>query len=134
MLLTRIGLLLLSSAFIVFAVAVPKPILAALQQNYWWFGGPIGFFEGISVTGEPIHIVLFAVLAVVARTFFSTTSVVKLVLSMVLFAGLTEGIQLFSPGREASFNDLNANLAGIATGLVVVSGVSAFLCNLPFYR
>jgi len=69
---------------------------------------------------EYVHALAFAGLSVLALLAFRQTKNAALALASVLIVGLaSEAAQFFIPGRSASFEDVAANLTGMAAGLVL---------------
>ncbi len=65
------------------------------------------------------HGLAYAVLAILLKAAFPSPSVLKVWVFCMLFGGLVEVGQFFSPGRQTVFVDMVANGAGAAVGLTL---------------
>ena len=100
-------------AVILTAILLPNYGLAQLRVEQPWFSRLISWSEKTFPQLDTIHILMFFSLTVLCRltwglTFFST------LMGPVLVGAATEIIQLWVPGRRASWSDFGQDLIGIS--------------------
>jgi len=70
---------------------------------------------------NPLHIILYAWVAVLVRVMTPRWSSWLIVLLGSVFAAVSETLQLLAPGRTARLSDVFNDLLGIAIGLILVA-------------
>lgn len=100
-----------------------EPLLEALRswKNSWW-PTSVSTSSGLGID-KFVHLILFAVCAILAcRAWQSILGITTVLVSLLIFAGLTEIAQHFIPGRSMSFGDMVADATGILAGIVIWNG------------
>ncbi|MCR9184518.1 MAG: VanZ family protein [Halieaceae bacterium] len=105
---------------------LPGSALAALAD---WLG--LADTPGPQVSGSDklVHVALFGLCGYTSLRAWGgrITQVVQIVLALALFAGATEVLQLWVPGRSGSVSDFVADLLGALAGM----GLAARAMILP---
>lgn len=98
-------------------VSLPSSVVAEVRNGIRWIGWPIDWFEMnlpyVSVT----HFLSFILIGLSAHLAFPRASFPKLVGLLLVFAVLTESLQLLVPGRNPGVADFIADVLGIVIGL-----------------
>ena len=117
--------MLLCVVLIVVALVLPNTTLAWLRSEYRWLGQPLNWIEHLWPAIDLVHVLLFAMLGMVARLALHHARVTTLVLGLVVFAALSELIQFWVPGRTVRLSDFAQDVLGGLLGLALVAAVQA---------
>lgn len=99
---------------------LPNTMVAQIRNGVRWIGQPINWFEANSPEFSVIHLVMFILISSISHFAFPRASFPRLLFFLMMFAVLTEMLQLFVPGRAPGAADFIANLLGILIGLGIV--------------
>jgi VanZ family protein len=117
--------LLLPGQVVATMLAFVEPALDILRQwkDSWWPWLDANPEESGIAPDKIIHVILFAVCAVLAcKAWLSTLNTILIILLLIIFAGLTEFFQYFVPGRSMSMGDMLADTLGILAGALIWQG------------
>lgn len=106
------------------AIFLPNTGLAQLRSDVRWFSRAISWTEKQWPMLDMIHILMFGALTLLARLTWPKTPIGWLLMAMIATAATTELVQLWVPGRRASWSDWGQDLIGIAVAAVVLMSVS----------
>lgn len=102
------------------AIFLPNTGLAQLRSDMRWFSQAISWTEKKWPMLDMIHILMFGTLTLLARLTWPKTPLHWLLTAMVVTAATTELVQLWVPGRRASWSDLGQDLIGVAVAALVL--------------
>lgn len=119
------GLVILSLSFIVVFVGtvLPQPAIAWLRGQVPLFAQSWDSLDHLLPLFNPLHILLYAWIAVLWRLLAPRWSRWSILLLGGTFAGVSETLQMFAPGRTARISDVLNDVAGIVLGLVLAAVV-----------
>jgi len=110
---------------IVAAVLLPNTVLAAWRSEIRWLGQAANQVEGWWPGVNVVHVLMFGVLGLLARAAWPALGAGRLLAVMLVFAGLTELLQFWAPGREPRWVDVGYDLLGACAGVWLAAGVQA---------
>lgn len=114
-------------AMLVAAIFLPNTGLAQLRSDFRWLSRSISWTEQQWPALDMIHVLMFGGLTLLARLTWPLASFLQLGSALVVVAAVTEVVQLWVPGRRASWSDFSQDLVGIAAGLTVCVGAELLL-------
>jgi glycosyltransferase involved in cell wall biosynthesis len=117
-------LLGLSAALLLFAVLIPSRLLGWIMSNVAWFGRFVNWMADVSPRVNLMHVVLFAVIALLAGWSHRRWSRWQIAAVLALVGITTELVQFLVPGRHPRVDDLWCDALGIAAGLGLAALVS----------
>ena len=98
-------------------VAAPRRVVVQIRTGIDWIGQPINWFEANLPWFSVIHFVIFVLIGVVAHFAFPRLGFLRLFGLLLVFAVLTESLQVLVPGRSPGAADFIADFLGIVVGL-----------------
>lgn len=114
------GLLVLL-LLIAVTVLVPNYTLAWVRSEIPWLSHLISQIEMLWPGGDSVHVLIFAVLGLLARLALPHERLSVIFLSALVFSGATELLQFYVPGRTPLFSDVRDNMLGMVAGLLAGS-------------
>lgn len=110
---------------IVAAVLLPNTVLAEWRSEIRWLGQAANQVEGWWPGVNVVHVLMFGVLGLLARAAWPALGAGRLLAVLLVFAGLTELLQFWAPGREPRWVDVGYDLLGACAGVWLAAGVQA---------
>ena len=101
----------------VIIVALPRKFVVRIRTGIDWIGQPINWFEANLPWFSVIHFAVFTLIGIVAYAALPRFGFPRLFGLLLVFAILTESLQLMVPGRNPGAADFIANFLGILIGL-----------------
>ncbi|MEZ5645275.1 MAG: VanZ family protein [Burkholderiaceae bacterium] len=102
------------------AILLPNTGLAQLRSDLRWFNQAISWTEKQWPQLDMIHIIMFSSLTLLVRLTWPKTPLRWLLVAMVATAATTELVQIWVPGRRASWSDLGQDLIGLGAAALVL--------------
>lgn len=112
-----VGLLAACLLFQIALVILPSSVVAEVRNEIRWIGWPIDWFDRNLPYFSVIHLLSFTLIGLFAHFAFPRASFSKLGGVLLVFAALTESLQLLVPGRSPGVADFIADVVGIVIGL-----------------
>ena len=122
-------LFLFTLAWVTISMVLPSTSLAWLRSEFSLIGQPLNWIDSLWPSADVMHVLLFALLSLTSRLAFPTLPLRVLIVCLALFAGASEAIQLWVPGREPWMSDFVLDMVGVLAG--VLSGA---LCTIGWRR
>lgn len=119
---------------IVAAVLLPNTVLAEWRSEIRWLGQAANQVEGWWPGVNVVHVLMFAVLGLLARAAWPALGTARLLAVLLAFAALTELLQFWAPGREPRLVDVGYDLLGACAGVWLAAGVQAGWARLRAAR
>lgn len=116
---TAIWLFFSALLLITAAVLLPNTDLSWMRSNWLWFNLSMGWIERANLPFNLTHAILFTGLGASARLSFARLRLCPGAWLMALFAGATELVQIWVPGRHARWSDFAVDLISMAFGAVL---------------
>ncbi|UWX04045.1 VanZ family protein [Pseudoxanthomonas sp. NC8] len=112
----------LALALVVVAVAVllPNWRLAALRVEFPWFSQSISRTEQLWPAVDMVHVVMFAIVGLLAALAFPAARLGRLLLVVFVLAMATEFIQIWVPGRTSSLVEVLLDVVAALLGMMPV--------------
>lgn len=113
------ALLVLMVALIVLVVALPNTTLAWMRSEIRLLGQWVNWVEGLWPGWNTVHLLLFGALGVLTRLALPRAPLAGLLAGLVVFAGASEVLQFWAPGRTPRLSDFAQDVLGAVLGVVV---------------
>jgi len=113
------ALLVLMVALIVVVVALPNTTLAWMRSEIRWLGHWVNWVEALWPGWNSVHLLLFGALGVLTRLALPRAPLAGLLAGLVVFAGASEVLQFWAPGRTPRLSDFAQDVLGAMLGVVV---------------
>ncbi len=110
-------------ALITATVLVPNYTLAWVRAETPWLSHLISRVEMLWPAVNTVHVLLFAVLGLLARLALPHARLSLIFLAALLFSVVTELLQFYVPGRTPLVSDVRDNMLGLVPGLLAGSGL-----------
>ncbi|WP_100265397.1 VanZ family protein [Mariprofundus ferrinatatus] len=122
-------LFLFTLVWVTVSMTLSSTSLERLRSEFSWIGQPLNWIDSFWPSSDIMHALLFALLSFVARVALPTLSLRTLVVCLALFAGASELVQFWVPGREPWMSDFALDMVGVLAGLL-----SCTLCVIGWGR
>lgn len=102
-------------ALVLLMLVTPGPVIEAISA---WLAMPVmPPSESEFPTDKVVHFAMFAVCSFLSfRAWAVRTGAMMMLLALMMFAGLTEFLQMLIPGRSGNFFDFLADAIGVLVG------------------
>jgi len=123
MALARRIVLFLGIAVVALAVALPNTGLAWLRSEIHWLGRSVNWVEAIWPAVDLMHVAIFGLLGVTTRLALPAMPARKLIAALIAFAGISEVMQFWVPGRTPRLSDFGLDLAGVVLSVALATSL-----------
>ena len=111
-------MLLMLITLVIIGACLPNTSLAYLRSEFRWLGRPLNWIDSYSGSIDLTHVLLFALLGLVAYWALHRLSLLVLAGLMVLLAAISELVQIWAPGRQPGLSDFADDLLGLLIGVI----------------